>query len=239
MLNRHAHIRPIPESEADPFAPGADEPIRVLLVEDQEDAANSLSMLLRMDGFIVSRAPDGPSALAAAHAGAVDAVVLDVKLPGLDGFEVCRRLRADPVTTTLVIVMLTGLDDTPSKLEGLGLGADDYLVKPIASRELGARVRKLLDARETRLHELREERLQTMGQIATAVCHEIANPLTAALGSVDLLLLTRDLEPEVRRELEECQKHLIRIGRIIGRLDDVQDRAVVDLGGDRSIDLHY
>lgn len=225
MLQRHAHIRPIPESEADPFAPGADEPVRVLLVEDEEDTANSLSVLLRMDGLIVSRASDGPSALAAAHLGAFDAVVLDVKLPGMDGFEVCRQLRTDPATTAVVIVMLTGLDDTPSKLEGLGHGADDYLVKPIASRELGARLRKLLDARETKLPELRKERVQAIGQIATVICHEINSSLTAALGSVDLLLVTPDLKPDVRRELEECQRQLIRIGRIIGRLDDVQDRA--------------
>lgn len=224
MLNQLAHIRPVRESEADPFEANADDrSSQILIVEDQEEAATNLSELLRMDGFRVSRAPDGPTALAAARGGMIDAIVLDVRLPGIDGFEVCRRLRTDPATAALVIVMLTGLDDTQSKLEGFRYGADDYLVKPVVSRELGARLRKLLEARDTRLRELREERLQAIGETAIAVCHEINNPLTAAQGSVDRLLMAREIAPDIRRDLEECQKHLIRIGRILDRLDDVQD----------------
>ena len=110
-------------------------------------------------------------------------------------------------------------------------------MKPIVSRELGARARKLIEARDAKLREVRQQRLQAIGEIATAVCHEINNPLTAALGTVDLLLMASALPAHVRRELEGCQQNLVRIGRIIGRLDDVQDRTVPYLGSDRMIDL--
>jgi len=212
-------------------------PPHLLLVEDQDEAADSMSALLGLNGFVVTRACDGPTALLAARGGDIDVVVLDLMLPGMDGFEVCRRLRTDPATAALIVVMLTGLDDTASKLAGLSGGADDYLVKPIVSRELGARVRKLIDARDAKRREVRQQRLQAIGEIATAVCHEINSPLTAALGGVDLLLMTTRLPARVQRDLEECQRNLVRIGQILGRLDTVQDRTVPYLGSDRMIDL--
>ena len=218
MPNRHAYIRPVPEYEGDPFE--SDTPLpQVLIVEDHDESADSLSVLLQMDGFGVARASDGRTALETARTETIDAVVLDVRLPGIDGFEVCRQLRRDPATSGLVIVMLTGVDDTQSKIEGLDRGADDYLVKPIASRELGARLRKLLELREARTRPLSYEPMAAQRMRASTVSQEIGAPLTAALGSLDLLLLTRELLPDVRRGLLDCQQHLVRIGRILSRID--------------------
>jgi CheY-like chemotaxis protein len=111
----------------------------ILLVEDQERAAHGLQELLALQGFRVTCAPDGPSGLYAARSAHLDAIVLDVRLPGMDGFAVCRALREDEATRHIPIVMLTGLGDTPSKLQGFETGADDYLVKPVPARELAAR----------------------------------------------------------------------------------------------------
>jgi CheY-like chemotaxis protein len=231
-----AHALEIPEFDA-----GCDEaeearPPRVLLVEDEGEAAESLSALLRLNGFEVVRACDGPTALLAARGGDIDAVVLDVLLPGMDGFEVCRRLRTDPATAALVIVMLTGLGDTGSTILGLNGGADEYLVKPVPSMELGTRVRKLLEARDARLRQVRQERTQAIGEVATAICRDISGPLTAALGSVDLLLMSPALSARIRRELECCQGNLVRIGQILRRLDFAQNRAVSRSGSDTIID---
>lgn len=209
----------------------------VLLVEDHDQAADSLAGLLRLEGFDVTRACDGPSALMAARGGCVDVVVLDVVLPGLDGFEVCRRLRTDPATAALTIVMLTGLDDTASKLAGLTDGADEYLVKPVTSRELATRIRKRLEARDAHAVEVREQRKQAIGEIATAICHEINSPLTAAIGRVDLALLSPDLPGEARSDLRACQESLVRICEILGRLDEVRDRTVPYVGSATMIDL--
>ena len=220
MPNGHAYIRPVLAEDTDPFETPTDRTFQILIVDDQEETAIALAELLQMDGFLVSKAFDGATALAAASNGTFDAVVLDVRMPGMDGFEVCRRLRADHVTSNVVVVLTTGLDDIESKLEGLSDGADDYLVKPIEARELGSRLRRLLAARDTRSRDRRLPHQQMVGAVTTAICQEINDPLTAALGSVDLLLLTRHLAPDVRRELDECQRQLIRIGRILGRLDN-------------------
>lgn len=210
---------------------------RLLLVEDDDENANIVTELLQLNGFEVHRANDGPSTLKLVRDHEFDAVILDVLLPGMDGFEVCRQLRADPSTQNLVIILLTGLDDIPSKLEGLNGGADDYLVKPVTSRELVARIRRRLDARDAGSDEVRKQRLLAIGQLATAICHEINNPLTAALGTLDLVLYRSDITPTVRRELEQCQTALVRISQIISRLDEVEDRTVIYVGADHMIDL--
>jgi CheY-like chemotaxis protein len=214
MTNALAYIRPVPDQDVDAPAP-REEPVRVLIVEDEEESAHSLSTLLRMDGFSVARAPDGPTALGTARSGMIDAIVLDVRLPGLSGFEVCQRLRQDPATAGLTIVMLTGLDDTQSKIDGLDHGADDYLVKPVASRELGARLRHLMAARQARAREVERERQAAAHEAAATIGQDVRRPLTAALGSVDLLLLARTLPPDVRHELRECQRQLVQIGRAL------------------------
>jgi CheY-like chemotaxis protein len=230
---RHAALA-LEDAEVD-FKSEVDPP-RILLVEDEGEAAESLSALLRLSGFVVSRACDGPSALLAARGGNIDAVVLDVMLPGMDGFEVCRRLRTDPATAALAVVMLTGPADTPSKVAGLNIGADEYLVRPVASLELSARVRELIEARETRLHGFRQGCARAAGDVASTICNEIVAPLAAALGTMDLLLGFPSLPPAVQRELESCQCNLARIAGILRRLDTAQDRAASHLGSVTMID---
>ncbi len=116
--------------------------MRVLVVEDQPKMQDLLCQGLQEAGFAVDRAGDGPTALHEARQGGYDAVVLDVMLPGFDGFEVVSRLRAEDVWTP--VLMLTARDSIGDRVAGLDAGADDYLVKPFALEELLARVRALL-----------------------------------------------------------------------------------------------
>ncbi|GAA1872007.1 response regulator transcription factor [Asanoa iriomotensis] len=115
---------------------------RVLVVEDDARVAAAVRRSLSYAGYVVSVAVDGPSGLAAALRDAPDLVVLDVNLPVLDGFGVCRALRAGGGTA--LVLMLTARDATEDRVSGLDAGADDYLVKPFAPEELLARVRALL-----------------------------------------------------------------------------------------------
>jgi two-component system response regulator MprA len=117
--------------------------IRVLVVDDDERIAASVRRALVYDGYAVDVALDGVTALAQVRDEPPDLVILDVMLPGLDGLEVCRRLRADSAAD-LPILMLTARDATADRVRGLDMGADDYLVKPFAYDELLARVRALL-----------------------------------------------------------------------------------------------
>ena len=120
-------------------------PGRVLVVEDDERLAASIRRALAYDGHRVEVAADGPAGLAAAAAGGVDVVVLDLMLPGVDGLEVCRRIRA--AGDDVAVLMVTARDGVPDRVTGLDAGADDYLVKPFAHEELLARVRALLRRR--------------------------------------------------------------------------------------------
>jgi two-component system response regulator MprA len=122
--------------------------MRILVVDDDVRLAASLRRALAYEGYAVEVSADGPAALAAARARPPDLVVLDGMLPGLDGIEVCRRLRAGGDGAGLPILMLTARDTLADRVAGLDAGADDYLVKPFAYEELLARVRALLRRRE-------------------------------------------------------------------------------------------
>ena len=121
--------------------------MRILVVDDDARLAASLQRALAYEGHTVEVVADGPSALVAARDRPPDLVVLDVMLPGLDGVEVCRRLRQG---SDVPILMLTARDAISDRVSGLDAGADDYLVKPFAYDELLARVRALLRRREPR-----------------------------------------------------------------------------------------
>ncbi|MHB1132615.1 MAG: response regulator transcription factor [Chloroflexota bacterium] len=114
---------------------------RVLLVDDDEAVLNSLRRALALGGYEVRVAADGATALSLAEDEMPDLVVLDVMLPDVSGFEVCRLLR---LASAVPILLLTARDTVPDRVKGLDLGADDYLVKPFSLDELLARVRALL-----------------------------------------------------------------------------------------------
>jgi DNA-binding response OmpR family regulator len=137
------------------------QPRRVLVVEDEPVINQTVADRLSAEGYEVVRAWDGPGAVAADAAHDPDLVVLDVMLPGYDGYEVCRRIQA---RRPVPVLMLTARDEEADLLVGLGVGADDYLTKPFRMRELVARVGALL-RRVERAGELVERRPVTVGAL--------------------------------------------------------------------------
>jgi DNA-binding response OmpR family regulator len=121
----------------------------ILVVEDELEIANYLRRGLAFEGYTVEMTTDGPAALAAARDRPPDLVVLDLMLPGIDGLEVARRLRA---ASDVPIIMLTARDAVPDRVAGLEAGADDYLIKPFAFEELLARIRVQLRRRARDAH---------------------------------------------------------------------------------------
>src|SRR5436190_8961162 len=115
---------------------------RVLVVDDEPAVRRALERALRLESYDVSLAGDGEEALDALATEPLDAVILDILMPRLDGLEVCRRMRKAGDRTPVLI--LTARDAIDDRVEGLDVGADDYLVKPFALRELQARLRALL-----------------------------------------------------------------------------------------------
>jgi DNA-binding response OmpR family regulator len=121
--------------------------VRILIVDDDEELAGLLSELLTREGYRVDMQHDGPKGLAAALGGGYDLMVLDVMLPGMDGFEILRRVRRE---SRLPVLMLTARGEDEDRIIGLELGADDYLPKPFNTRELVARVRAIMRRLEER-----------------------------------------------------------------------------------------
>jgi two-component system, OmpR family, phosphate regulon response regulator PhoB len=117
---------------------------RILIVEDEEDILNLLRFNLQNSGFDVITSGDGREALELARKYDPDLILLDLMLPGLDGFEVCRELKSDPKTRVVPVIMLTARGEEVDRIVGLELGADDYVVKPFSPRELTLRVKAVL-----------------------------------------------------------------------------------------------
>ena len=159
---------------------------RLLLVEDNADLRSFVAGRLSRR-YRVETAADGAAGIEAARRLRPDLIVTDVMMPGVDGFELCRTLKADPAFAATPIILLTARAGTEAVAEGLDVGADDYVVKPFALGELEARIAAHLRSRETerQLHE-RESRLAAIGQMTSSVVHDLRNPLTLVKGYADL-----------------------------------------------------
>lgn len=115
----------------------------ILIVDDEERSRDALELLLSPEGYLLSFAQSGQEALVKAKAEMPDLILLDVMMPEMNGFEVCQRLRADPLLSEVPIMLLTALDDRESRLQGIESGADDYVNKPFDRLELRARIRTI------------------------------------------------------------------------------------------------
>ncbi|HZU90393.1 MAG TPA: PleD family two-component system response regulator [Stellaceae bacterium] len=159
---------------------------RILVVDDIELNVKLLEAKLSCEYYDVVRAYSGPEALAIADAEPPDLVLLDVMMPRMDGFEVCRRLKSNPRTADVPVVMVTALSDVASRVQGLEAGADDFLTKPVNDVALFARLRSLVRLKRT----LEEWRARE------EICLRLAGPRSAALapdpGPARILLLEED-----------------------------------------------
>lgn len=146
---------------------------KLLLVEDDTDLLEVLRLTFRREGYETFEAEDGETALLLARRHVPDLVVLDVMLPGLDGIEVCRQLRADSSLQNMLIIMVTARGEESDVVLGLGVGADDYVIKPARPRELVARAKALL--RRSRLTDevVTEQLISRSGVIVDPVRFEV------------------------------------------------------------------
>ncbi|MGH9560020.1 MAG: response regulator, partial [Terracidiphilus sp.] len=140
---------------------------KILIVDDESSARAGFVKLLSREGFEVSEAADGPAALAICSTFRPDLILLDILMPGMDGFDVCRHLKAAPETRLTPVVLITGLSATEDRIRGINAGADDFLSKPIDLNELLARVRSLL-----RLKQFTDE-LENAESVLFSLAHSI------------------------------------------------------------------
>jgi len=167
----------------------------VLVVDDDPRNCRLLAGYLKLEGYQVRTAEDGTTALRMAQERAPDVVLLDVMMPGMSGYEVCRILKNQPATRLTQIMLVTALAGTSHQVEGLDTGADDWVAKPVRREEFLARVRSLLRARRLLLDlegaraELaaRNEELGLKKTLAQTLVHDLKSPLSVVVGNLDLL----------------------------------------------------
>jgi DNA-binding response OmpR family regulator len=181
-------------------------PERILIVDDEEVNRELLEAVLTEEGYVVEQSPDGPTALAQAVAQPPDLILLDLLMPGMQGLDVCRRLKQAPDTGRIPVIVVTAVGQVPTKEAALTSGADDFLTKPIQADDLRARVRAMLKVRGIRqeldrtlayLHELEtNRRVQRQAALVPEGVWEQPAPREAA-GPIALLLVD---DEELTRE---------------------------------------
>jgi two-component system alkaline phosphatase synthesis response regulator PhoP len=194
----------------------------VLVVDDEEDIRELVALNLNREGFKVIGADSGEQALKRARFDPPDLIVLDLMLPGMDGLEVCRKIKADPKTRQIPIVMLTAKSEDADVVVGLELGADDYMTKPFSGRVLVARVRRIL-----------RRRAEQADQEGVTAIHE----LTIDPARHEVLVRGRPVEL-TRTEFNILRTLAARPGRVFTR-DQIVDAIHGDnyLVTDRAVDV--
>lgn len=213
---------------------------KILIVEDSRIAQMQLSDILAEE-YRLDFQGDGPAGIAAAESDPPDLILLDIHLPGMDGYAVCQLLKENERTREIPVIFITSMDSEQEKVRGFEAGAEDYIVKPFYPRELLARVRLHLASRRARSQAIEMERLKLFKEMAVALSHEISNPLTAVFAH--LYVLERELNDpgesvkntllNTRRELERIREMLQRLAHAskIARTTYLSDTMMIDLHG--------
>ena len=201
---------------------------RVLVVDDQDTNRHLLRDLLEAQGHEVIEALEGVEALQRVAELAPDVVLLDIGLPGMDGFEVCRRLKADPATAPIPVLLVTGLSQRDQRLLGFGAGANDYITKPIDQSDLTLRVRNAIRMRQLYLEV--EEQYRQLEQIERLrdglvhmIVHDLRSPLAGIRAYLDLLKLdgADKLDAELTESIDAARKVAVEMTDMVSDLLDV------------------
>lgn len=192
---------------------------RILVVDDTPSHIKTLAEMLRQD-YDLRVATEGLQALELAEAQPPDLVLLDIVMPGMDGMEVCRRLKANPATADVPVIFVTAKDDAEDEARGLELGAVDYIRKPFNIAIVRARVRTHLNLLQARRDlALQNEKLQEAARLREDVerigRHDIKNPLTSMLSLPQLLLMADNLEDHQREMLHRIEESAYVMLRMI------------------------
>lgn len=219
--------------------------MQVLLADDDDMMRLLLEEVLKSLGYSVDARADGAAAWAAYEAAPARLAVLDWQMPGLDGLEVCRRIRAHPQGVESYILVVTARDGVEDLQSVLDAGADDYLSKPVTPKDVAARLRiaerrmETAAARRTAEAELRKARyLAGIGEMSIALQHEINNPLAALLTNASLVSSGLVTGEEATESLAAVQVQANRIAEIVRRLQTLgAPQSTEYAAGQRMVDL--
>ena len=190
----------------------------ILIVDDSVDTVELLKKRLTFEGYQTLLAYNGEQALEQAAEHNPDLIVLDIMMPGMDGYQVCEKLKESKNTRYIPILMLTAKSELEHKIKGLDLGANDYLAKPFDYKELSARIKSLLALKSAREELVSEERSSALDQMMDELAHELRNPLTSIGG---LARRVRDNLPENDRNRKYLEIIIQEVTRLEGMVKDL------------------
>ncbi|HRQ36315.1 MAG TPA: hybrid sensor histidine kinase/response regulator [Chloroflexota bacterium] len=193
-------------------------PATILIVDDTPANLRLLAGLLGNAGYQVRPARDGRMALSVAQSNPPDLILLDIMMPEMDGYEVCRLLKADERTREIPVIFISALDDVHDKVKSFTLGAVDYVAKPFQAEEVMARVRSHITLYKLQ-RDLREQ-VAELDAFAHTVAHDLKNPLALVIGLIDFVLLqyADDVPQEMVNYLKKVQNTGYRGVNIIDEL---------------------
>jgi signal transduction histidine kinase len=223
-------------------------PMYILLVDDNPNNLKVLSESIQRCGWKALMATDGESAIEQVEYTAPDLILLDIMMPGVDGFETCRRLKANPITRNIPVIFMTALTDAVDKVKGLEIGAVDYITKPFQQEEVIARLnlhlkishltrtleqrveertaeltQSLQQLQQTQMQLIQSEKMSTLGQLVAGIGHEINNPIGFISGNCS--------------HIEEYVKDLLRLVNLQQQKQAQPDPEIQKLVAE--IDLEY
>ncbi|MDM8548111.1 response regulator [Candidatus Venteria ishoeyi] len=211
----------------------------ILVVDDTPANLNLLGAILKNEGYVVRKLPCGQLALNAIATEPPDLILLDVKMPSMDGYEVCKKLQADPAVRDIPVIFISALQETTDKIQAFSAGGTDYITKPFQAEEVLARV-----ATHLRIHHLQQALLQAKEQAEQAqeqaesanraksaflanMSHELRTPLNAIQGFTQILLRDSDLSSDKYQKLQSIQRGS---DYLLTLINDILDLAKIEAG---------
>lgn len=195
----------------------------ILLIDDNKLNARMIDLILKNDNFSVMSTTSGQEGLELAASKKPDLILLDIMMPVMDGFEVCRRLKASEETRDIPVIFLTSKSDSDGIVKGFELGAADYVTRPFNRTELLARLRTHLALKESRTKVVDLERKNSILAMGATTNHEINQPLTVLTGNLFLLeqsLKTIELSPEQYENIRKMDAAIMKIKELLAKYQD-------------------
>jgi DNA-binding response OmpR family regulator len=218
------------------------DPVTIMIIDDEPENLNVLGEMLRQEGWNIRAFPRGDLALAAAGDELPDIVLLDVRMPGMDGYEVCRRFKADDRLRSIPIIFLSAFSEPTDKVRAFELGGVDYITKPFSESEVLARTHTHLGVRRYQIHleELVRQRVQELAEANRRLCiwddtknkwlnmlsHEMRTPLNGIISIAELLFMELPLASDLHTLRESYDFSRLRITKLI---EDAETLAHIDV----------
>lgn len=212
----------------------------ILVVDDTPKNLQILGKILNSEGYLIAAATEGEKSIGIAEKILPDLILLDIRMPGMDGFEVLKKLKSSSVTQEIPVIFLTASSEREDIVSGFGLGASDYITKPFKPEELIARIKMHIMLNEAVHEKINNEKLEAVIETAGAACHELNQPLQSLMLYCEMLKLKNPEDENARRKLDNILVQVDRLAVITRQLNNIttyktkeyiEGKNIIDLNG--------